>query len=86
MENEEALRKFTNSHLSGDWSTFDELATDDFVLIGPSPEPLDKVAFLMWLKSAYEANDNIDNNLTVVESTGDTLRCTVQMEGTHTRD
>ncbi len=86
MNNAEILKKFTDSHLTGDWDTFEALSTEDMTLSGPAPEPLDKEAFLTWLKSVYQANDDIDNYVVVTESSGDIVKCTVQMEGTHTRD
>ena len=86
MENASILKQFTDSHLTGDWDTFEALCTEDFKLEGPAEEPMDKASFLTWLKSVYEANDNINNNVVVIESSENTLLCTVQMEGTHTRD
>ena len=85
MHNEDLLKQFTNSHLSGDWETYDALSTPDFTLKGPAPDPLNKEAFLTWLKSVFAANDDINNNLTVLKPSGDTVECTVQMEGNHTR-
>ena len=86
MQNAEILKQFTDSHLSGDWDSYDDLSTRDFTLKGPAPEPLNKEAFLTWLKSVFEANDDINNNVAVIESSGDTVKCTVQMEGSHTQD
>ena len=85
MQNADLLKQFTNSHLSGDWETYDALSTPDFILKGPAPDPLNKEAFLTWLKSVFEANDDLNNNVTVLESSGDIVKCTVQMEGNHTR-
>ncbi|UCH66236.1 MAG: nuclear transport factor 2 family protein [Ignavibacterium sp.] len=86
MENSKIVKTFTDSHITGDWETYNSLCTEDFSLIGPGPEPLDKGAFLTWLKSVYNGNTDIDNNVEVIESSGDSVKCSVQMEGKHSND
>jgi len=86
MESSQTVKRFTDSHLSGDWDDFNALCADDFTLIGPAPEPLDKQAFLTWVKSVYYGNTKINNNVEIIESSGDTVKCNIQMEGTHSND
>jgi hypothetical protein len=86
MESSLTVKRFTDSQLSGDWEDFNALCKDDFTLIGPAPKPLDKQAFLTWVKSVYHGNTKINNNVEIIESSGDTVKCNVQMEGIHSND
>ena len=72
--------------MNGDWETFNALTSDDFVLIGPGPEPLDKQAYYAWIKSVVEANSNHNNNLELTSVSDNVFKGTVQMEGTHSGD
>ena len=86
MEAAKIVEQWGEAQIQGDWDAYHALSTDDFVLIGPAPEPLDKQAFLGWLQSLLGGNTDHNNNLTVVESSGNTVKATVQMEGKHTKD
>ena len=86
MENLKIALKWGESTKNGDWDTFNALTSDDFQLIGPSPEPLNKEAYLTWIKSVVSANDKHDNNIELTEIAKAVYKGTVQMEGKHTRD
>lgn len=86
MTNSEILKKWGASTVNGDWETFNALTSDDFQLIGPGPEPLDKQAYQGWIKSVVEANTNHSNNLELTSVSDNVFKGTVQMEGTHSKD
>ena len=86
MNNSEILQKWGESTMNGDWETYNTLTSNDFQLIGPGPEPLDKQAYLGWIKSVVEANTNHNNNLDLTAVSDNVFEGTVQMEGTHSQD
>lgn len=86
MENSEIVQKWAASTANGDWETFDALTSEDFVLVGPGPEPLNKQAYLGWIQSVIQANPDHKNNVALGPVSKDVFKGTVQMQGTHTED
>ena len=77
---------WSNAQVGGEWDTFDNLTADEFQLIGPAPAPLGKEQFAQWWKSLLAGNSDVSNNFEITESTDDTVKGWLQVQGTHTSD
>ena len=86
MEISEMLQAWGAATMNGNWETFNSLTSDDFQLIGPGPEPLNKQAYWTWINSVVSANPDHNNNLELTAVSDNVFAGTVQMEGTHTGD
>lgn len=86
MNTAEIAMKWGKAHLEGDWELWASLTADDFQLIGPSPEPLDKQNYLQWCQSLLAANPDLNNNFEVTDQSEGTARGWLQMQGTNTGD
>ena len=86
MSRVEIVKAFAAALDAQDFEKAGSYLADDFVLQGPSPEPLGKQAFLA-VQSAFQSAfpDWSFNSHDEVEQ-GDTVRSTVQVTGTHTRE
>jgi ketosteroid isomerase-like protein len=84
MSNTDIVKAGMAAWCSGDWATLSALAADDFTLIGVTPQPLDKNAFIGLghaLVSAFpDWNFNADN----FSENGDQVSLKTRITGTHT--
>jgi predicted ester cyclase len=68
----------------GDTATLGSLLTDDFTLSGPTPQPLNKAAFLGLCGALIAAFPDWNFNATDFREEGDTVYATFHITGTHT--
>lgn len=86
MKNLEIVQKWGESTKVGDWATFEALTAENFKLLGPAPEPLDRAAYQAWIQSMLHANTEHDNNMEITAQSDTIFEGKVQMQGRHTGD
>jgi hypothetical protein len=82
----DVARKLFNALASGDADTYFSLVTEDFELIGPTPEPLDAEAWFGIAQLMAEAFPDLNYHFRVTDEHGDHLHVATQLTGTHTGD
>jgi hypothetical protein len=68
---------------AGDAPSFGALLTDDFKLIGISPQPLDKNGLLDMLGILHAALPNSKRSLSDFHTDGNIVKVTMQLSGLH---
>jgi predicted ester cyclase len=86
MSKVDAVKAFSEALETRDFNKAASYLADDFVFVGPVPQPIGKQEFLA-IQSAFEDafQDWSFNSHDEVEQ-GDTVVAAVQITGTHTRD
>lgn len=84
MSNTDIVKSGQAAWSSADTTTLSSLATDDFVLSGATPQPLDKNAFLGLNRALLTAFPDWSFNASEFREEGDNVYVTVQITGTHT--
>lgn len=78
--------QFVRAIETADWFTVESLLADEFRFYGPTPDPVDKQAFLGVLEAVKAALPDLNFQLTKVEEIGkQNLELTIHIRGTHTK-
>ncbi len=67
-----------------DWDTMDSYMADEFLLIGPAPQPLNKRWVIADSKARWAAFPDWKFNVRIVSETGNIVTITTRNTGTHT--
>lgn len=84
MSNIDLVKQGLDAWCRGDTAALSALATDDFMLSGPTPQPLDKSAFLGLHRALISAIPDWAFNATDWREEGDKVYATFHITGTHT--
>jgi len=84
MSNADQAKAFMNALGRGDSETATSYMTEDFVVTGPTPQPLGKHEFLGLHHLLAQAIPDWDFNTTEVKEEGDQLTLTIEITGTQT--
>lgn len=86
MSKTEIVKKFITALQSGDMTMAADCTTDDFVLRGWAPRPLEKGEFLAIQNELRTALTGYSFNLSDLNERDDGVEAFMQISGTHTRD
>ena len=84
MSNADIVKKGMNAWEQGDEATLAPLVADDFVLTGPTPQPLGKAEFLGLMHTLHAAMPDFAFNASSYEEQGDAVVVRSHITGTHT--
>jgi predicted ester cyclase len=84
MSNVDLAKDFCEALGRGDAETANRYITDDFVVTGPTPQPLGKAEFLGLHAILAQAFPDFNFNVSQVVETGDQVELTIQITGTNT--
>ena len=84
MSNLELLQKGMKAWENNDADTLAPIVADDFVMTGPTPQPLGKAEFIGFMHVLLEAMPDFAFNVSRYEENGDTIVAYSHITGTHT--
>ena len=84
MSNADIVKKGMQAWEQADEATLSSLVAEDFVLTGPTPQPLGKAEFVGLMHVLHEAMPDFAFNATGYEEQGDTVIVRSHITGTHT--
>ncbi len=84
MSNTDVVKAGMAAWSGSDWATMSSLVADDFTLIGATPQPLDKSAFLGLGRALLAAFPDWSFNASDYREEGDNVSLTTHITGTHT--
>ncbi len=83
MNKRETVEALLDSVQMGDFDNVRTMLADDFQFSGPTPEPINKEAWLRMSTSLKAAFPDLDYHFKVIGTQGDVVRTTSQLSGTH---
>ena len=83
MNRRETVQALMDAVQKGDLETAGSMLADDFQFSGPTPEPINKEAWLGMSSSLRTAFPDLDYHFKVIGTEGDMVRATSQWTGTH---
>ena len=86
MSATEIVKTFITALQSGDMEVAATSMSDDFVVRGWTPYPLDKAKFLATQSALLDAMPDFSYNLSDVHKAGDGVEALIQVTGTQTND
>ena len=86
MSATEIVKSFITALQSGDTEVAATFISDDFVVRGWTPYPLDKAKFLATQSALLDAMPDFSYNLSDVHKAGDGVEALIQVTGTQTND
>ena len=86
MENREIINNLFTNIENKNFEKALELVSEDFQLIGPTPEPASKEMWFGMIKSMDSAFTGFRYNVQVVSDEADKSKISVKLEGRHTSD
>jgi hypothetical protein len=84
MNNTEIVKTGMKAWESSDVQTMTELVADDFVLSGPTPQPLGKQEFIGLMQILHVGTPDFAFNVSSYEEHGDNVIAKAYITGTHT--
>ena len=84
MNRRETVQALVDAIQQGDFEGATSMLSDDFKFSGPTPEPLNKEAWLGMSSRLRSAFPDLDYHFKVIGAQGDVVRITSQLSGTHT--
>jgi hypothetical protein len=84
MSNTEIVKTGMKAWESNDVQTFTELVADDFVLSGPTPQPLGKQEFIGLMQILHAGTPDFAFNVSSYEEHDDTVIAKAHITATHT--
>ena len=84
MSNIDLLQQELDAFSRGDTATLSALLTDDYTFSGPTPQPLDKAAFLGLNRALIAAIPDWKFTATNMREEGDKVYANLGITGTHT--
>lgn len=84
MSNSDLLKQGLDAFSRGDTATLSSLLTDDYTFSGPTPQPLDKAAFLGLHRALIAAVPDWTFTATDIREDGDKVYANLAISGTHT--
>lgn len=84
MSNADLAKEFCNALGRGDVENAGRYITDDFVVTGPTPQPLGKAEFLGLHAILARAFPDFNFNISQAVESGNQVELTIQITGTHT--
>src|SRR5690242_19015894 len=86
MSSTEVVQTFITALQSGDFELAAKCMTDDFVLNGWAPQPLDKGMFLAMQSELHNAMPDYAFHLSNLEEGNNQVEALIQISGTHRND
>lgn len=86
MGNSDLVKHWNTLFFAGDMSGYLSHLSDDFQFTGPVPEPIGGPAFVGLMSTLLNACPDLNNNLKIEEATGNQVKGSVVMQGTHTAE
>ena len=83
MNKRETVQALMDSIQKGDFENAKAMLADDFQFSGPTPEPINKEAWLGMSSSLKTAFPDLNYHFKVIGAEGDVVRSTSQLSGTH---
>src|SRR5579872_975070 len=83
MSNIELVQTGMRAWEANDADTLSSLVAEDFVMTGPTPQPLDKAAFIGFMHILLAAFPDFAFNVSSFEENGDTVIAYSHITGTH---
>ena len=83
MNKRETVQALMDSVQKGDFENAKTMLADDFQFTGPVSEPIDKEVWLGMSASLKTAFPDLDYHFKVIGTTGDVVKTTTQLSGTH---
>ena len=83
MNKRETVQALMDAVQKGDLALAESMLADDFQFSGPTPQPLDKEAWLGMSSSLMAAFPDLDYHFKVIGTEGNVVRATSQWSGTH---
>jgi predicted ester cyclase len=83
MNKRETVQAFVDSIQEGEFENAKSMLADDFQFSGPTPEPINKEAWLGMSSSLKTAFPDLDYHFKVIGTEGDVVKTTMQLSGTH---
>jgi predicted ester cyclase len=84
MSNLEVVQSGMKAWEANDASTLSSLVAEDFVLSGPTPQPLGKAEFIGFMHAMLAALPDFAFNISQFEENGDSVIAYSHITGTHT--
>jgi predicted ester cyclase len=84
MSNTEKAKALYEALARGDGETSASYMSDDFIVIGPTPQPLSRREFIEVHKMLAAAVPDFSFNTSDAQEEGDKVTLTIQITGTHT--
>jgi len=84
MNKREIVQALMDAVQKGDLETAESMLADEFQFSGPTPEPINKEAWLGMSSSLKTAFPDLDYHFKVIGTGGNVVRTTSQLSGTHT--
>lgn len=84
MSNTDIVKSGLRAWEEADGQTLNSLVAEDFVLSGPTPQPLGKVDFIGMMHALHAAMPDFAFNISSFEEDGDTVIARSHITGTHT--
>lgn len=84
MSNIDLLQQGLDAFAKGDTATLSSLLTDDYTFSGPTPQPLDKTAFLGLNRALIAAIPDWTFHASNMREEGDKVYVNLAITGTHT--
>ena len=84
MNNTEIVKTVLKAWESNDVQTLTELVADDFVLSGPTPQPLGKQEFIGLMQILHGGMSDFAFNVSSYEEHGDDVIAKAHINATHT--
>lgn len=78
------VNAWNDAFFADDQAKFTSLMSEDFVFAGPTPEPLNREAYVGMMNTLKAAFPDMDNQLEVTGETADTAQGSLQIMGTQT--
>src|SRR5688572_28189204 len=83
MNKRETVQALMDSIQQGDFEQARTMLADDFQFRGPTPEPINKEAWLGMSASLKTAFPDLNYHFKVIGAEGNVVRSTSQLSGTH---
>jgi predicted ester cyclase len=83
MNKRETVQALMDSIQKGDFVNARSMLADNFQFSGPTPEPIDKEAWLGMSASLKTAFPDLNYHFKVIGANGDVVKSTTQLSGTH---
>ncbi len=84
MNKRETVQALVDSVQKGDFENAKSMLAEDFQFSGPTPEPINKDAWIGMSANLRTAFPDLDYHFRVIGADGDVVRTTSQLSGTHT--
>lgn len=86
MDDLERVVSFFESIESKDWHALQEMIAEDFIYVGPNPDPVNKDKWLDFQIAVQKAFPDWAYNIQKVERIHEAIEVTVQITGTHAHE